>query len=201
MEPSHLSKKASFTKKYADALKKLSKDATKFTLACDYDIEGEVIGWNVLRYICNRKEARRMKFSTLTKEDIQKAYDEMMPSLDWGLAYSGETRHYLDYFYGISLSRALMSAMKRVNAFKILSIGRVQGPALNLVVEREKSILSFKSRPFFQVFLNVKNKHEVTVKYHKDIFDKSEADEFLKLKDKEGKAKTEKKETILEPLT
>ena len=200
-KPSYLDKKAAFTKKYANVLKKLSRDAIKFTLACDYDIEGEVIGWNVLRYICNQQEGRRMKFSTLTKEDIEKAYNEMMPSIDWGLAYSGETRHYLDYFYGISLSRALMSAMKRVNAFKILSIGRVQGPALNLVVEKEKSIMSFKSKPFFHVFLDVKNEHEFNVKYPKDIFDKTESESFKELKGEDGKAKTKKDDIIIEPLT
>lgn len=200
-KPSHLDKKSSFTKKYAGVLKKLSKDASKFTLACDYDIEGEVIGWNVLRYICNQKEARRMKFSALTKDDIKKAYDEMLPSLDWGLAYSGETRHFLDYYYGISLSRALMSAMKKVNAFQILSIGRVQGPALNLIVEKEKSILAFKSRPYWNVILKVKNSHEFEVKYPKDIFEKEEADDFKKLEGKNGTAKTDKKEVVIEPLT
>ena len=65
-----VSKSAAFSKKYYQVLKKLAKDASSFTVACDYDVEGEVIGRNVVRFICNRNEARRMKFSTLTKPDI-----------------------------------------------------------------------------------------------------------------------------------
>ena len=56
-------KEADFTKKYYDVLKKLAKQATSFTVACDYDVEGEVIGLNVIRYICNRNDAKRMKFT------------------------------------------------------------------------------------------------------------------------------------------
>ena len=47
-------KSALFTKKYLNTLKKLAKDADSFTVACDYDQEGEVIGLNVVRYICNQ---------------------------------------------------------------------------------------------------------------------------------------------------
>ncbi len=198
-KPSYGKKKMDYTKKYAHVIEKLSKNASKFTMACDYDIEGEVIGWNVLRFICKKEDARRMKFSTLTKEDIVEAYKDAMPSLDWGQAYAGETRHFLDYYYGISLSRALMSAIKKVGAFKILSIGRVQGPALALLVEREKSIQKFISKPYWQIFLKVKNSHEVEVKYIKDLDSKAEAEKFKDLKGKKAEAVTEKKEEVITP--
>lgn len=198
-KPSYL-EKAAFTKKYASVISTLSKQASSFILACDYDIEGELIGLNVLRFICRQEDGKRMKFSTLTKEDISKAYYEMMPTIDWGLAYAGETRHYLDYYYGISLSRALMSAIKKAGAFKILSIGRVQGPALALLADREKLIQKFKSKPYWQILLKVKNGHEIEVKYQKDIFSEEEADEFKKLEGKKGEAKTEKKKNTIMPL-
>ena len=102
-KPSYeISKGADFTKKYAMALKKLTKDADEFIIATDYDVEGEVIGLNVLRYICKQKDAKRMKFSTLTKGDLQKSYDNALPTIDWGQALAGETRHKLDWFYGIN---------------------------------------------------------------------------------------------------
>jgi DNA topoisomerase-1 len=152
--PTHLiSKDAAFTKKYLTVLQKLAKAADKVTVATDYDTEGEVIGLNVVRYACEREDARRMRFSTLTKPDLQKAYDTASPSLDWGLAQAGETRHYLDYYYGINLSRALTAAIKRAGMFKILSTGRVQGPALKIVVDREREIKAFKPVPFWQVSL------------------------------------------------
>ena len=66
------SKKISYTKKYYSALKSIGKDATEFVIACDYDVEGELIGFNVLRFLFNTTLAKRMKFSTLTKDDLLK---------------------------------------------------------------------------------------------------------------------------------
>ena len=136
-------KESAFTKKYLTALKKLSKDAKEFTVATDYDIEGEVIGLNVIRYACKQKDANRMKFSTLTKEDLIKAYETKEKTLNWGQAKAGETRHFLDYYNGINYSRALTSAIRSTGAFKIMSIGRVQGPALHFIVQRERSTTNY----------------------------------------------------------
>jgi reverse gyrase len=60
--------KTAFTKRYYDLLSKLVKRASQFIVATDYDIEGEVIGWNVLRFIAKKSTAKRMKFtSTIIK--------------------------------------------------------------------------------------------------------------------------------------
>ena len=112
-KPSHETAKSSaYLKAYIDVIKKLAKHADKFTVATDYDIEGEVIGYNVIRFACNQKDARRMKFSTLTKPDLIKAYAAASPTLDWGQAHAGETRHFLDWLYGINISRALTLSIK-----------------------------------------------------------------------------------------
>jgi len=124
-----MSKDAGYVKGYIDTLQMLSKKADVFTAACDYDIEGEVIGLNALRFACGVKDGHRMKFSTLTKPDLIEAYANKSAKLDWGQAKAGETRHMLDWFYGINLSRALTSSIKAAGAFKVMSIGRVQGPA------------------------------------------------------------------------
>lgn len=181
-----ISKTAAFSKKYYDALRKLVKDADNFTVACDYDVEGEVIGLNVVRYICNRNDARRMKFSTLTKDDLVNAYDQASPHLDWGQAEAGETRHYLDYFYGINLSRALTSAIKAAGQFKILSTGRVQGPALKIIVDREREIKKFRPVPFWQVELDGFVKDGEVIAWHEQdkFWEKTKADEVMqKVKD------------------
>lgn len=199
-QPSYFRKYAAYTKKYAALLSDLSRKAASFVIACDYDIEGEVIGLNVIRFICKQKDAKRMKFSTLTKQDIQDAYKNMLPTLDWPLAYAGETRHFLDYYWGVNLSRALMQAIKKAGIFKILSIGRVQGPALALVVKREKAITEFKPVPYWLASLIVSDHSQVEVKYPKNIFSKEEALQFNQLKGKTGEAKTEKKKITLLPL-
>ncbi|MEM3127134.1 MAG: DNA topoisomerase I, partial [Candidatus Woesearchaeota archaeon] len=159
---SEVSKSSSYVTKYLDALKKLSKKAEEFTIATDYDVEGEVIGLNVVRFIAKQNDANRMKFSTLTNDELVEAYESKSKHLDWGQAHAGETRHIMDWYYGINISRALTLAMKTTGGFKILSSGRVQGPALKIIVDREKEIQAFKPELYWQLFLDTeKNLHAI----------------------------------------
>jgi len=187
-------KSAAFTKNYLDLLKKLSKRAKSVIIATDYDVEGEVIGWNVLRFIIKNEEAKRMKYSTLTKPELIKSYENALPHIDWGQAYAGETRHIIDWLYGINLSRALMAAIKRTGSFRILSIGRVQGPALKLIVDRDREIDSFKPEPYWQAIAHSNN---LQFKHPKDLFDKTLLEEFKNIK--EADAQTIKKEETIPP--
>jgi len=199
--PNYMSKKGDFTKKYYDTILKLVKNAKSLTIATDYDIEGEVIGMNVMRYICNQPDASRMKFSTLTKDELNKSYENKTPHIDWGQAIAGETRHYLDWFYGINLSRCLMNAIKKTGKFKIMSIGRVQGPTLNIIVKREKEIINFKPVPYWNVSIFIEHKNKrLELNYTKDIFDKSELSKFENLIGKKVLIKTNKEERKLSPL-
>lgn len=202
-QPAYTKKNSSFTKKYLDTLKKLAKDSDEFIVATDYDREGEVIGWNVVRFLCKQQNAKRMKFSTLTKEELENSFKNLFPTLDWGSAYAGETRHYIDWFYGINLSRGLMKALSQAGQFKILSIGRVQGPALKILVDKEKEIKNFIPTPYWQVYMLVQdlNKQKLEVKFPKDITKESELLKFEHLKGKEAFAKTIiKEEKIPAPI-
>ena len=168
---SQVNKKATFSKKYFDVIKKEAKKAKEFTVACDYDVEGEVIGWNAVRFACNQKDANRMKFSTLVKQDIIKSYQNKMKTIDWGQAKAGETRHFLDWLYGINLSRALTTSVKKAGAFKIMSSGRVQGPALKIVVDKEREIQAFKPTPYWQIMLKLeKDKIKFDANHEEDKF-------------------------------
>ncbi|MEM4330843.1 MAG: DNA topoisomerase [Candidatus Pacearchaeota archaeon] len=73
----------------------------------------------------------------------------------------------------MNLSRALMSAIKKASSFKVLSIGRVQEPALKIIVDREIEIKNFKPKPFWQVFAKLKDIN-IDFKHPKDIFNKKE---------------------------
>ena len=191
-KPAHNKKGGAFTKKYLTVLRKLARESKEFIVATDFDVEGEVIGWNVVRFVAKRKDAKRMKFSLLTKEALEESFENLLPTLNWGAAVSGETRHYLDWFYGINLSRGLMKALSSTGTFRILSIGRVQGPALKIVVDREREIEAFKPVPFWNVFLQVKDIRgkKLEVRYPKDIFNESELLRFKHLQGKSGAAKT-----------
>ncbi|MBN2421031.1 DNA topoisomerase I [Candidatus Woesearchaeota archaeon] len=181
-DSSENSKKADYIKKYITTLKKLAKDATEFTVATDYDIEGEVIGLNIVRFICKKKDANRMKYSTLTKPDLVKSYETKAKTLDWPQANAGETRHFLDWMYGINYSRALSLAIKNAGQFKIMSIGRVQGPALKILVDKEEEIGKFVPVPYWQLELHGSAKTgEITALHVQDKFwEKEEAEKSLK---------------------
>jgi DNA topoisomerase-1 len=88
-------KGAKQTRTWLETISKLSNDADVFIDACDYDIEGSIIGYCLLKYACNNKESisKRMKYSTLTKEELEKSYAEMLPHLDFALIEAGRTRH------------------------------------------------------------------------------------------------------------
>lgn len=187
-----------YVKDYIDTIAMLSKKVDTFTVACDYDVEGEVIGYNLIRFACKQKDANRMKFSTLTKPDLVEAFDKKMNHLDWGQAFAGETRHKLDWFYGINLSRALTASVKAAGSFKVMSAGRVQGPALKILVDREKEIAAFKPEPFWQLNLLGKALKETVDAWHTTdrFFDKKEVDAIhKKIKDEKQAIVKEVKRT------
>ncbi len=139
---------------WIETISKLANDADTFVDACDYDIEGSVIGYCILKYACGNKEnvAKRMKYSTLTKEELEKSYAELRPHLDFALIEAGGTRHEVDWLYGVNLSRALtISARNWSGKYATLSTGRVQGPTLKFLVTREKSIRSFVPTPYWEI--------------------------------------------------
>ena len=184
------SKKAEFTKSYLLLIEQLAKECDEFYLGTDKDLEGELIGYNILRFACKQKDAKRMEFSTMTKEDLLNAFDNPKPHVDFPLFESGETRHYLDFFYGISLSRALTLSIKKAGSFKLMSIGRVQGPTLDILAKKELEIKKFKPEPFWEIEL-ITDKLSA---FHKrgQIKDKKEAQEILK--------KTNNKPAIIESI-
>lgn len=123
-------------RKFYNMLKKLSKHAEAYINACDYDIEGSVIGYNIIRHFGDIKRAYRVKFSTLTREEILRAFNNPQ-LLDWGNIESGLARHELDWLWGINASRVLMEIYGRISGNRIvLSAGRVQTPTLLELVRR-----------------------------------------------------------------
>lgn len=150
--PSYIANSKARTKNFVDAFKSLSKEASEIIVMTDYDREGEVIGFLILKYLLGKNKAERMKFSTLTARDINEAYSKRSKQLDVGFLNSGLLRHYVDWLYGINYSRALSLALKRVsNRFKTISIGRVQGPTLGAVVNLENEINIFVPIPFWTI--------------------------------------------------
>jgi DNA topoisomerase-1 len=152
-KPKHLVERGQIRQeKWIRAISEVSKNADRFVNACDYDLEGSVIGYTILKYACNGadEKAYRMKFSTLTSKELRDAYSRLSPHLDFEFAQAGMCRHEVDWLYGINLSRALtQSAMKASHRYSTLSTGRVQGPTMRFVVEREQEIQCFVPTPYW----------------------------------------------------
>ncbi len=178
-EAHKISKGSKFTKNYLNLIKKLAKECKEFVVATDYDVEGEVIGYNIVKYACKKDDAERMKFSTTTKEDLLDAFEKREKHMDVGQAMAGDTRHHLDHFFGINLSRALTLSVKNATGvFKVLSSGRVQGPALKTLAERELEIKKFVPVPYWEIELACK---ELSAWHEKGKFDdRKKAEEIVK---------------------
>jgi DNA topoisomerase-1 len=101
-----------------------------------------------------------------------------------GQTEAGLTRHYLDFFWGINLTRALTLAIKNSaeKGFAILSTGRVQGPTLSMLYEKELEIRKFKPKPFWELQMLVKiGGKEIPATYEEErMWKESEAASVLK---------------------
>ncbi len=184
--PKHLAERGQGRQeKWIQSISKVSKEADRFINACDFDIEGSLIGYTILKYACNGadKKAQRMKFSTLTAKELRDAYAKVLPHLDFSLAFAGMCRHEVDWLYGINLSRALtQSALKASHRYSTLSTGRVQGPTLRFVVDREREIETFVAVPYWVLMTRVDIDGKVVeAEYELERFEiKAQAEQTIK---------------------
>jgi DNA topoisomerase-1 len=169
---------------WVETISKLASDADMFIDACDYDIEGSIIGYTILRYACGNKEgnSKRMKYSTLTKEELEKSYKELLPHLDFALIEAGRTRHEVDWLYGVNLSRALTIAARDWSGkYATLSTGRVQGPSLKFLVAREKSVRIYVPTPYWEIKAEIETDRKTfEAEYERETIEtRKEADSIL----------------------
>ena len=126
-------------KKVVAELKKAFKAAPELWLATDFDREGEAIAYHVAELLgVTPEEARRVTFTEITRPAVQEAFAHPR-TIDLQLVEAQQARRILDRLVGYSISPLLW---KKVRSG--LSAGRVQSPALRLIVEREKEIVLTK---------------------------------------------------------
>ena len=134
--------------KHVSAIVKAMKKAEALYLATDLDREGEAISWHLLKLleekgILKNKPVFRVVFSEITKRAIQNAIENPR-ELSMDLVNAQQARRALDYLVGFNLSPLLWKKVRRG-----LSAGRVQSPALRLIVEREEEIEAFKPQEYW----------------------------------------------------
>jgi DNA topoisomerase-1 len=137
-------------KKHVDAIIKAMKKADALYLATDPDREGEAISWHLYEIlkeegVLKDKPVHRVEFYEITKTAIQRAIQEPR-ELSTNLINAQQARRALDYLVGFNLSPLLWKKVRRG-----LSAGRVQSPALRLIVEREMEIERFKAREYWTI--------------------------------------------------
>jgi len=131
-----------------DVLKRLRaalKDADELYLATDEDREGEAISWHLLQELKPQVPVKRMVFHEITPAAIEHAVENWR-DIDYGLVDAQETRRIVDRLYGYPVSEVLWRKVNRG-----LSAGRVQSPAIRLVVERERERIKFVAAGYWDL--------------------------------------------------
>jgi DNA topoisomerase-1 len=130
--------------KVVQELKKLAAKSEEVLLATDPDREGEAIAWHVAE-TCGLKNPKRVLFYEITPGAVKEALKEPR-ALDENLRRAQEARRILDRLVGYDLSGLIWKKVRYG-----LSAGRVQSPALHILVEREKEIRAFVPEAYFVI--------------------------------------------------
>ncbi|MDO8496480.1 MAG: type I DNA topoisomerase [bacterium] len=155
-------------------LENAAKKADQIYLATDPDREGEAIAWHVSE-VLGLKNPKRIVFHEITKEAIQEALEHPR-EIDQGLVRAQEARRVLDRLVGYDLSGLIWKKVRYG-----LSAGRVQSPALRIIMEREREIRAFKSEDYYIITANVygNNKMVFLITCEEELRDKKIAEKIL----------------------
>ena len=126
-------------------LKALLKDADELYLATDEDREGEAIAWHLQEVLKPKVPVKRMVFHEITRSAIEHAVENSR-DIDYKRVDAQETRRIVDRLYGYPVSQIMW---RKVNPG--LSAGRVQSPAVRLVVERERERIAFVAADYWDL--------------------------------------------------
>jgi len=147
--------------KVVSELKTLSKKADEVLLATDPDREGEAIAWHIKEAI-GLKNPKRVRFYEITKDAIKEAITHPT-EIDDNLRIAQEARRVLDRLVGYDLSGLIWKKVRYG-----LSAGRVQSPALRIIMEREREIRAFKPEQFWRIEADTKTKDETRITFECD---------------------------------
>jgi DNA topoisomerase-1 len=145
--------------RHVQAIAKKLKQAEALYLATDPDREGEAISWHLYELLENRRQigkrpVYRVVFNEITKGAVQEAVANPR-QLSVDLVNAQQARRALDYLVGFNLSPLLWKKIRRG-----LSAGRVQSPALRLIVERELEIEAFEIREYWTITADAVKEHK-----------------------------------------
>ena len=162
-------------KKVVAELRKAAKTAENIYLATDPDREGEAIAWHLCEVLkLNPAETKRITYHEISKQAVEEALKNAH-HIDMNLVKAQQARQILDRLVGFELSPVVW---QKVPGGK--SAGRVQSPAVRLLVEREREIADFNGKSKFKVTaIFTHNENEIKAELPNRFDTEEEANEFL----------------------
>lgn len=165
----------------------IAKKSDEIVLATDPDREGEAIAWHIKEVLKDRlganisKKIKRASYHEITKEAVLEALDHTR-DIDEHLREAQEARRVLDRIVGYDLSGLVWKKVRYG-----LSAGRVQSPALRIIMEREREIRAFKPEPYWVIegVWNTDKGEALAMTCSKEPREKSEVDRILKIAKKD----------------
>src|SRR3989344_2445061 len=193
--------------KVVNGIKALAKKSSEVLLATDPDREGEAIAWHLAElindkgteHIVHNKKVKRVSYQEITKEAIEEALKNPR-DIDQNLRQAQEARRVLDRLVGYDLSGLIWKKVRYG-----LSAGRVQSPALRIIMECEREIRAFKSHAFWIISAEIsslgnasdtsdkspealpRGKQIFTVVCEEEPTDKKEMERIVEIAEKGGK--------------
>lgn len=176
--------------KHVDAIVKEMKKSDALYLATDPDREGEAISWHLCELLKERKALKdkpvhRIVFNAITKRAVNEAVENPR-DLSTQLIDAQQARRALDYLVGFKLSPLLWKKIRRG-----LSAGRVQSPALRMIVEREVEIEAFKPREYWTLESDLSKDKQAFVARLTHLHDEKLKQFSITAADRANKARTE----------
>ena len=160
-------------------LQELAERANEIVLATDPDREGEAIAWHIETLLKQDKKVKapieRVTFHEITKEAVEEALKHPH-KIDTALRKAQEARRVLDRLVGYDLSGLIWKKVRYG-----LSAGRVQSPALRIIMEREREIRAFVPEKFWRIFgfFETEKKEKLTLECSEELRDEKLVNKIL----------------------
>ncbi len=160
----------------------LFKKSSLIINATDYDREGELIFYYLMETLKCKVPFKRLCLKSLEPSAIRDAFDALLsPAAVKDITDAARARSIADFLVGSNITVAMTLGYSNK---EVLSVGRVQTPTLNILVQREKEIRAFSSKKYYEINGDFTDKADSSVKYQgvlegDKIFDKSKADDII----------------------